>query len=412
MSATTADEAATREPAFSPRTILALVLVGIVSFSGLAVLAAYAPELRGGFDARAHALSNSAIGYRGAVVMLQARGVPVVVSRAPPQTPLPKGSLLVLTPEARTSAESLTAFPRAATLIVLPKWQAPPDPTRPGYVRKGSTLPPEITASLLSKFSKTTKIAQRKATTRPQLSGVAERLGVERLPLGPIDRLQTIAGPDWFPVVVDETGQSVLVRARSQPGLMVLSEPDLLNTQGIANLATARAGMRILDMRRQGGGGGVRFDVTLAGYERTRGIGRLLLEPPWLAATLCGVAAALLMGFHALARFGPTRRGGRAFALGKRSLVDNSAGLVRMARREHELAPDYAALTRAQIARAGGGERGADTDRWLDDLARLRGAAAPDELAAEAARAKTRADVVAIGRKLYDWKREMTRERR
>src|SRR6185503_6727610 len=37
---------APRATAFSPRTILALVLVGVVSFSGLAVLAAYAPELR------------------------------------------------------------------------------------------------------------------------------------------------------------------------------------------------------------------------------------------------------------------------------------------------------------------------------------------------------------------------------
>src|SRR5207302_834985 len=70
----------------SPRAILALVVVGLVSFSALAVLAAYAPELRGAADPGAHALSSSAIGFRGAIVMLRAEGVPVVISRAVPRS--------------------------------------------------------------------------------------------------------------------------------------------------------------------------------------------------------------------------------------------------------------------------------------------------------------------------------------
>lgn len=410
MTAVPAEPAPAAAPAFSPRTILALVLVGIVSFAGLAVLAAYAPELRGGLDARAHALSKSAIGYRGAVVMLEARGVPVVVSRAAPKTPLPDGALLVLTPEFGTKASEMAAFPKVDTLVVLPKWAPISDPTRPGYVRKGSVGGGNQLADVLKAYSPGGAVASTTNVTTHRLHGVGGVLSGGELQLAPIDHYQILVGTGWTPILVDEGGQMLLARSKSHPNVLVLSEPDLLNTQGLASLDNARAGMAVLDIARRGGG--VRFDVTLAGYERSRGIGRLLLEPPWLAATLCGVATALLMGFHALARFGPTRRGGRAFALGKRGLVDNSAGLVRMARREHELVPDYAALVRAQIARAGGGERGAETDRWLDDLARLRGAAAPGELNAEAGRAKTRGDVLAIGRKLYEWKLEMTRERR
>ena len=150
------------------------------------------------------------------------------------------------------------------------------------------------------------------------------------------------------------------------------------------------------------------FDVTLNGFERGRGLGRLMLEPPWLAATLIAVATGILMGLHALARFGQPRRKGRAFALGGRALVDNSADLVRMARKEHEFAPAYAALTSALVARAAGHNGG----QWLDELARRRGAASPDDLAAEAATAKTRDDLMAIARKLNDWRGEMTRERR
>jgi hypothetical protein len=134
-----------------------------------------------------------------------------------------------------------------------------------------------------------------------------------------------------------------------------------------------------------------------------------MLEPPWLAATLIAVAAALLMGVHALARFGQPRRAGRAFALGARALVDNAADLARMARKEHELAPAYAALTRAQIVR----QSGAHTEEgWLDELARRRGAASPAELAAEAQAAKSRDDLLAVAQKIYEWRGEMTRERR
>jgi hypothetical protein len=161
---------------------------------------------------------------------------------------------------------------------------------------------------------------------------------------------------------------------------------------------------------------GVRFDVTLNGYIRGRGVGELVLEPPWLAATLCGVGAALLMGLHSLGRFGPTLRRGRAVALGKSALVDNSAGLVRMAGREAELAPAYAALTKALVGKvAGGGERaavGRDNELWLADLSRRAGAADPAALMAQADRAKTRDDLLTVGRSLYQWRSEITRERR
>jgi hypothetical protein len=162
------------------------------------------------------------------------------------------------------------------------------------------------------------------------------------------------------------------------------------------------------------GDGGLRFDVTLNGFSRGQNAGRVMLEPPWLAATLCGVAAAVLMGLHSLGRFGPTLARGRAIALGKRALVDNSAGLVRMARREAELAPAYAALTKAQVARTGGAGRAgrAADDSWLADLARRAGAADPAALTAQAEAAKTPDDLLAVGRTLYQWRLEITRERR
>lgn len=408
--------AARREP-FSPRAVLALIAVGLVSFSGLAVLAAYAPELRGAADPAAHALSSSAVGFRGATIMLESRGTPFVINRSPPRGRGVNDALMVLTPTVGTTAKDLVPFAaQATTLVVLPKWRTQPRPLNISFVDKaGFEETPALAQRLLSGQAPKTLVQHRTGVTRPSLSGTGALFApATYLPLGPIDGLQTLAGDGWEPMLVDEQGRAVLARSRTHTGVVVLADPDLLNNQGVTSLDNARAGLAILDVLR--GGQGVRFDVTLNGYARGRGVGRLLLEPPWLAATLCGVACALLMGLHGLARFGPTLARGRAIALGKSALVDNSAGLVRMARREAELAPAYAALTKTLVGRiAGGGERtaaGGDNERWLGELSRRSGAADPAALTQQAERAKTRDDLLAVGRNLYNWRLEITRERR
>jgi hypothetical protein len=401
--------------AFSPRTVLALILVSVTALAGLGVLAAYAPGLRGASDPGAHALSSSAVGYRGATVMLQAMGAPVVVSRTAPHGER-NDAFTVLTPDLGTGKDDLRPFRAYSNLlIVLPKWLTRPQPARPGYLDKvGPGMSGMQATPLLADIEKSADIWLRRGVSHPVLRGTGEGIFAPGtyLPLGSIDRLQTIAGAGWIPVLEDEKGRAVLARSKANAGVYVLADPDLLNNQGLANLDNARAGTAILNALR--GDEGVKFDVTLNGFSRGRGIGRTMLEPPWLAATLCGVATAILMGLHALARFGPVQRRSRAFALGKRALVDNSAGLVRMAGREAELAPAYAALTKSLIGQRAGGRTGGgeDTDHWLAELARLRGAALPGELTAQAGRAQSRDDLLAFGRRLYSWRLEMTRERR
>jgi hypothetical protein len=409
---TAAGDPPVRAPAFSPKVVLALVLVGVVSFAGLAVLSAYAPDLRADNDGGANALSSSAVGFKGAQTLLQALGTPVVVSRAnPPPAGLGRSALLILTPTKDTTSTAIRAFPKTRpTLVVLPKWETTPDPTRRGFVRKAGVMTKGEYIEAIKRFVDDTVISHDPGVSRPVLHGAGAPFAAgEVLPLDAIDQLQTIRGKGWIPVLTDAQGRAVLVRSKETPHLLVLADPDLLNTQGLATLANARAAVAVVDSLRDGGG--VVFDVTLNGYKRGRGLWRMMLEPPWLAATLCAVAAALLMGLHALARFGPAQARGRAFALGKRALVDNSAGLIRMAGREHELAPAYAALTRSLIGQAAGGRHAGADARWLDRLARLRQVEDPEALEAEADRARSRDDLLVVARKLYRWRLEMTRER-
>jgi hypothetical protein len=402
--------------AFSPRVILSLVLVGVFSFCALVVLFAYAPELRKETDPGAHALSKSAVGFAGMVTLLKADGIPVLISRTPPRNEPRAQSLLILTPSLETKPNDLVlAGGGRTTLIVMPKWFAAPQRMRPEWVNKaGLAAESRQSTALLTNFAKSTNVAHRRGLSSPVLtaSGAPFDWGARFAP-GKIDRLQTVAGEDWRPVLVDEEGGAVLLVSTIRPKLYLLADPDLLNTQGIADLKTAATGVAVIEAL-GGRENGVSFNVSLNGFARERSLLRLVLEPPLLAATLCAVAAALLMGGHALVRFGPTLTAGRAFALGKRGLVDNAAGLVRMAGREAELAPAYAALTAEQIAKAAGGDRAgahADRDAWFDRIARLKGVkASRADLVAEAANATTRNDLLAVARKLYQWKSEMTRE--
>jgi len=414
---TAAETTAPEREAFPAGAILALILVGLAAFAGFVVLSTYAPELRGRMSGGGHALSSSADGYRGAVIMAQAMGTAVQVDRERPAQAALAQSGLVLTPPPFTNPDDLRKFPRGLrTLIVLPKWLTAADPARPGFVFKVGFLPPTGWAGrTLSAYEPGTTVSIAPGLQKAVLSGAGGLFDpATSLPLGRLDGLQTISGPGWRPALVDQYGRMVLAVSAHDPSVVVLADPDLLNNQGLTDIDTARAGMAILQA--MAGDGGVIFDVTLNGLASGRSLGRLMLEPPWLAATLCGLAAALLMGWQGLVRFGAPAASGRAIALGAAALVDNSAGMIRMARKEPALAPAYAETTFDQVARAGGAVTAAlapsaEEMDWLARAAERRGLEDPQLLADEAAKARTRDDLIKTARTLYRWRLEMTRER-
>ena len=398
---------------FSPKTAVALVLVGIFAFSGFTVLSVYAPDLRSGRDGGAHALSTSADGFAGAVVLLKAQGVPVVVSRSPLTKSSDGGLLRVLTPSPETGEQELRAYDRdGQLLVVLPKWAVSPHLTHAGWVRKvnligvGTLLP-------LKRLGAPGVMYNRSDNSSVDLRSVADPFGDGTyLPVGKVDRLQTIMGGDWRPILVDQEGRSVLARWGTS-SLVVLADPDLLNTQGLKSLDKARAGLAILKALR--GDDGVAFDVSLNGFKRSRSVLRLMFEPPLVGATLCLLAMALLMGLHATARFGPTLKPGRAFALGKRALIDNSADLIRAARKEHELTGAYANLIQTHVAKMVG-DREIDPAQRVTRLSRLEAgrqtSAKLIDLTLAAAKAAGRGESLSVAAKLFQWKSEMTRDRR
>ena len=414
------DAAAIREgapPLFSPRVVLWIVLVGVVSFCAFMGLSAYAPDLRTGSDGGAHALSRSAVGFAGMVELLQSEGTAVQVSRGapPPAPPRPGSGLLVLTPTPQAEPKEIAALHfRGPVLLVLPKWTVAPKPLQDEWVDKVGMVGADQIAAMLKGLSASTLIERRKDVSRPVLSAApSQSVMTGDGKLGSMESLQTIAGPGWTPILLDERGKIVLARSKTR-GIFVLSDPDLLNTHGLADALTARTATEILGVLSFRGP--VIFDVTLNGFKRGRGLLRLALEPPLLGVTLCLLTAAALMGLHAAGRFGPPARPVRALALGQRALADNSAALVRMAKREHRMAEGYAMLAREAAAKSVGAPRDLDAGQLeavLDRLGTARGTQAGfSELMARAQGVKTNVELMAVARQLFQWKTEMTRDGR
>jgi hypothetical protein len=407
----TAVAPARRGGGFSPMVMLAVILVGIFSFSAFFTLSAFAPELTTGRDGRAHALSTSAVGFAGVVRLSRARGDDVSIGRQA-MDPLRLESLVVLTPEHPISLEELDDAAGSATLIVLPKWAVGPHPTRRGWVSRFSQYDDDSLGVLVNEIAPGAVFAQAEGQSAVQLS---YRDKTSRSS-GPIENLQTVSGPNLTPIVTDGAGRAVLARFDREDFLpiYILADPDFLNTLGMGDRNTARAGLAMLDQVRVQGEP-IIFDVTLNGLGASRSALRLAFEPPFLGATLGLAIGAALLGWRAAARFGPAAPARRAIALGKAALADNSAALIRLARREQRMGQGYARLVAGELAELISGSRKSDEEAaaLLDRLAGVHGVT-PNytQLEAEAANAKTPQQMLEAARKLHAWKEEMTRATR
>ena len=402
-----AKEPSAAGPVFSPVVALALVAVGALSLLFYLVFSAYAPDYSGEGDTRTNAVSRSAVGFAGLASFLRLQGIPVLLSRGLDEEEFEKTSLVILTPGPNVTIEEVLAVTYLEpALIILPKWLAAPDPLQPGWVRNAGLIPAERLAERLFDSDTPASLSQAIGVTPVRLHMGFD--GKEATP-APINALQTMSGDKWTGYVTDQQGRTLLARLEGSE-TYVLAEPDLMNTHGLRDLATARVATAIIQSIRDGDGPVV-FDLTLSGYRRSLNALRLAFEPPLLGATLCALLAALLMGVHAAVRFGAPLESGRSLALGKQALADNSAALISMAGREHRIAPRYALAIRRRVARIVGvpsDTRDEVLNDLLDRLRRRNDSTQPlAALVREAKNAEDASDALRVARKFYRWRRDM-----
>lgn len=390
------------EGIFRPATIILIVAIGVLAFAAMLVLGAYAPDLRSGRNGGSHALSNAATGFAGVVQLARATGRNPLILRN--EGLLETEDLVVLTPENGSTDMSEVLATRATkpTLVVLPKWNTVPDPSRTGWVRSQGLRPVWDPQRVLAP-------AHPLRVQRHRSGGTALRTipghAPEALRFTAPGPLQTVAGPGLKPIVTDPAGRAVLAQLGDQP-LFLLADPDLLSNRGMADRRQAGAALAMLDFLNSTDAGSVTFDVTLNGLGQTRSPLRLMFDPPFLAVTLALAAALLLAALQAVSRFGPPRRPERAIAFGKAALIDNAAALVRQARREAGLGGRYAETIRDKAVTVFGVPARLRDNAVTEYLDKLGGRASFSALASAAAEARTREELLAAAQALHRWQGE------
>jgi hypothetical protein len=391
---------------FNAKLVAGLIAAGLAAFAALLLLVAYGDRIGPVGGARAPALSVGATGFKGLVTLV---GRFHETSTIGSQADLSTDNLVVvaLDPHNRPQdvARLLELRRDRATLLILPKWVTIPDRERRGWVRAlGPGAGPEA-AELVGG-----EVRVRLLGDRP---GLAEgRDFLEGLSVPMPREPQGIEGADLTPLVTAPGGGVLVARLGVQPHY-VAADPDLFDNHGLKDPARARAALALISALNSTEEGGVAFDLTVMGLtdDDSPSLLRTALEPPFLAMTLALVFAALLAGLHGAFRFGQARREERAIAFGKAALVENSAGLIRLARREARLGGAYGEVVRqdaARLAAAPPALQGEALDAYLDRL--TRGDSPPfSALAARLAEARDRHELVAAARALFSWKKDIIR---
>jgi hypothetical protein len=392
---------------FSARTAIALAVAGIAAFAAFLLLTAYAGDFRSGRDGRAHALSRSAVGFAGIVQLIGNLKDDAFIARS--DNVLETEDLVVVALGDEQGHEKVEALigrrSTKATLLILPKWETAPHRSRKGWVTALGVRDPNKVARMLPDVGRI-DISLTRLPAGTQAKGTAFMEGID----APAPRVaQGISGPNLNPLIEAPKGGALLVEVGDRP-LYILADPDLMNNRGLRDPASARAALDILDGLNSTDAEGIVFDVTLNGFGRQPSPLRLAFEPPFLALTLVLFVAALLAGLHGAFRFGRERREERVIAFGKAALVENSAALIRMARREHRAGGAYAEVIRDAAAHESAAPpslTGPELEAYLDRISPPGGPRFSD-LAAALRAARDKAALADAARALFTWKKDIS----
>lgn len=393
---------------FPRSTVIGILLVGALAF--VALLWFLGNNTGGsGNNGGAHVGGHGLNGYAGIARILEAEGLDVVHVRNR-QTIDTQPGLLILTPPAEADGKEIAKVVDARryvgpTLVIAPKWLAVgvnAQKAKRGWVQIIATSAPNWIGFA---DNVTVDIGSEKS---PPIGGW--RVGTRRGPLPDDRRVETGSGTGLVPIInagngkmlaawLDDDGYYPALNdlAGIDPGyggededrfpVVLVFEPDLLDNWGLADKATALLARDLILATADNRSQPIAFDMTFNGFGARRNLLTLAFEPPFLAATLCLILAALAVAWRAFHRFGPALQNGAEIANGKVALVANAAGLIRRAGRVHLVAAPYADAARERLALALGLPRSQSADmveKLIDAAQDRRGFAGPRFSAAAA----------------------------
>lgn len=395
--------------AFSPALMVGLVIVGLFAFSALILLSSYADELRPDDTPIATAQDPSAVGYLALRHLLDEAGVETRTDPYAHKGAWDGRSIRLYFPTPAFSKKRAERIDRDVPgILVLPKWIAIPiedgatDVIRPRDPGLSSTarnimdilLPDdrllngeEIRASIFigdanarqahvikyPQFIAPPKtdlksildnIAEGEAANEQQIdAGIegdedAEKSHADQLGEGTsiVRGIDASAMAAQHPPTLTGSRSGVYLKQIEGTKLYVLSEPDLFNNQALKIQSGAEAAIGILSLvsaQFDIADPIIVFDDSLRRRDTRQNLVKLLTRPPFLAATLCLLAAGAFVGWQSVERFGdPERSDNDQPRGGSASLARTSAQFIRGAGRMIMIAPFYSDVVRRQVIEA------------------------------------------------------------
>ncbi len=399
---------------FNAKTIIWVIVAGVLAFAGFLFLTAYAPKWDRGNDGGTHVLSKSAVGFSGLRRLAELTRRPVDIGAD--KDSWQRTGFVMVTIGANTNPKLLLELVTARrsvedskTLYVLPKWDVMAVPGKRGFVQTtGMNDPQALDETMAVLVPATIKLKNGKRTGSGHIVGIEddEMAGVDVAQSAYVRYLTN----GITPLLVDSSGRTILGRFDDDDNAgytYILADPDLLSNKGLKTIESARAALAIIDALRADEKDSIAFDTALAGFDDRRNLLQLMFEPPFLAFTLALIAAAILVGLHALGRFGPPAIEGRAIPFGKRALADNIATLIARAGREDRLGDRYVAVVRDSTGAAlGAGALAPEPlEKWLGSLP-----GGFTDLAYAARNAPDAASMQSAAAALFQWKKDVTRD--
>lgn len=398
------------ERILTPRTGALLILIGGAAFCAVLVLMVLVdPADR--LVTKPSSLSRSAVGHAALASLLRESGYHVEVNRSRQGRGVAaEDLLLVLEPDLGINTvedmQRLLAGKRRV-LVALPKWRQRATVLSagvpPGWI--GSAAP--VSESAVGKVAQ--GVLGQAAIDRPK----SEITWTGRLGSAPeIERPQLVTDSALRPLVassdggvlvgevpVDETGSRILV----------LADPDLIANHGLHRGDNALLAFGLIEQLLTTPDAAVHFDESLHGFAIVPSLPRLLLTPPFVAATLLALATVAVMVWRAAIGFGTERPGNEGtpvFGSGHETLLRNAGRLLAAGNHGAYIADRYGHATLEEAARRLHVDQGGPRP---EDRKALRGT-----LQAIAGRRGVRTRLpegqlrpLATARRYYDWMEEM-----
>jgi hypothetical protein len=332
---------------FSPRVILGWIAAVAATFALSLYLMAF-----GGGDTQRNAIgpsvfSRSAIGYAGLAELIRRVGIPVVKHRSGDAGSAGPGKLLIIAEPPLSTAQEQGRFAFGSAdrvLVILPKWQGHRSASHSGWIADAALLPTTIADQAIAKSGASGRTARaiRPDSWTTNALGVAPALG--RL-------VQVIQDGNLRPIVAD--GGDVLIgeKADRDRRIWILSDPDMLSNHGLLTPPNAEFAIRLVNTLRPAQGE-VIFDESVRGYRAPSANPlTLMFQFPFITVTIQVLAAAALLLWATMPRFGPPEPVPALLDAGKQGLIRNAAHLLRYSGHPEIIVANYVLSTVRSVAR-------------------------------------------------------------